>query len=1051
MKIKINLKKVSIVLNVVLILFGLQTHAQKIKWSMAQTGSIIGFTSFAIDKSNAFYFTFPFKDSVDADFGTTSHIVKSVGKRDIVIAKYDSSRKFKAGYTIGGPENDDHIKVFIDDSNNLYLYGTFEDSLDIDLKIGKKYLKSISNRDAFIAKYDTSFNLIWHDHIKAAMNSSVGISSFVKKQNGEIVVGGGYKGFVDFDPGIGVKSSNTGVNNSGYILRLSSTGKYVNSKYFLSDAGSFNSIHQLAEIDSQQFLLLGYLSQNGIADVDPSNAVAKTSIRGNNGFYVLKLDSGLNYVKHKSLSSNKYSFIRKFEIKKSGSVVFCGDYTGTIDLNPNSGTNNFTSADPQKSSVFITEWDKNWNYTWAGSYGNSNNTSIYDCAITPTNEIKLTGQFKGQMDFNPSSGINFRTSNLNSRDGYVLTLRSNGNFKNVEIFGESRDDYMNFHFLTRNNELLLTGGFQDSITLGVTGTSTTYRAKQNEQGLFIIGLDDCPTAVTTLTDTTCNSKKSPSGLLTWTKSGVYKDSVLDVHGCDSLLTINLTVYKNTYDTIVTSNCDSLLSPSGTKTWKKTGVFQDILTNSSGCDSVIRVEYTNLSSSTITHDTACYEITSPSGKYKWIKSGSYKDTLINKNGCDSFITVHATINNSSIDSIRIRACSAIQSPSGRFFITQSGTYADTLINSNKCDSILYIFFTRDTSTYTKISTSTCNSLNSPSGKYLWTANGTYKDTLVNNLGCDSILTIQLTIIPTVYDTIRKTVCDTYLSPSGKYNWSVSGVYNDTLVSSNDCDSILTYLLTVNNSTIDSLNVFSCESFTSPSNKYTWTTSGLYQDTIANSKYCDSILFINVDILKNSYFNFQDTSCRSYTLISGKRVTETGVYIDTISNSLGCDSIVSQNILIYAFNKDVQRSGGFLNSKQLNVNYQWLECSNGFNLITSETNRFFKPTVSSNYAVELSNNRCRDTSNCITYNFLKVEDRSRQEPSIFPNPTTGQITIETSKFAPAKRVSIYNMQGQLVQDINQGNNHYKLTIESPGTYIVEVGFENGQFTRQLVTRY
>lgn len=39
----------------------------------------------------------------------------------------------------------------------------------------------------------------------------------------------------------------------------------------------------------------------------------------------------------------------------------------------------------------------------------------------------------------------------------------------------------------------------------------------------------------------CESYQSPSGLYTWTESGIYMDTILNVGGCDSVMTIDLTI------------------------------------------------------------------------------------------------------------------------------------------------------------------------------------------------------------------------------------------------------------------------------------------------------------------------------------------------------------------------------------------------------------------------------------------------------------------------------------------------------------------------------
>ncbi|MFT5725827.1 MAG: sugar lactone lactonase YvrE, partial [Bacteroidia bacterium] len=97
-------------------------------------------------------------------------------------------------------------------------------------------------------------------------------------------------------------------------------------------------------------------------------------------------------------------------------------------------------------------------------------------------------------------------------------------------------------------------------------------------------------------------------------------------------------------------------------------------------------------------------------------------------------------------------------------------------------------TRDT-----ISADVCDAYESPSGK-TWTSSNTYHDTIANQVGCDSIITINLTIRTKSVDTVRVIACDTFISPTGKV-WRLSGTYYDTLTNAVSCDSIITIYLKI----------------------------------------------------------------------------------------------------------------------------------------------------------------------------------------------------------------------------------------------------------------
>ncbi|MFN8245221.1 MAG: hypothetical protein U0T56_02390 [Ferruginibacter sp.] len=88
-------------------------------------------------------------------------------------------------------------------------------------------------------------------------------------------------------------------------------------------------------------------------------------------------------------------------------------------------------------------------------------------------------------------------------------------------------------------------------------------------------------------------------------------------------------------------------------------------------------------------------------------------------------------------------------------------------------------------------------------------GTYSVTLTGSNGCDSVATLNLTILPTTTSTTNQSVCPSQLP----YTWNGqtyngAGTYSVTLTGSNGCDSVATLNLTLLSTTTSTTNQSVC---------------------------------------------------------------------------------------------------------------------------------------------------------------------------------------------------------------------------------------------------
>jgi endoglucanase len=295
-------------------------------------------------------------------------------------------------------------------------------------------------------------------------------------------------------------------------------------------------------------------------------------------------------------------------------------------------------------------------------------------------------------------------------------------------------------------------------------------------------------------------------------------------------------------------------------------------------------------------------------------------------------------------------------------------------------------------------------------------------------------------------IYVSACKTYNSPSGKYAWTNSGTYTDTITASIGCDSVITIHLNLFQNTSSVLDLHACETYSSPSRKFNWTNSGVYYDTIPSAGGCDSIITINLEIIRASRDSFSVTACKNYTSPSGKKIwSHSGVFSDTIHNAAGCDSILTVNLVINNLNKTVIQKGDSLIANATSASYQWLDCGNNFSNIEGATGSVFNSSLTGDFAVMITQNNCIDTSDC--YHLISTGilfNSEGQKIRLYPNPSSGEFMVDLPEIYKKVEIEIKNELGESIgKEIFYNTSQLSLSLKEPkGIYFLFIKNDKDQ---------
>jgi gliding motility-associated-like protein len=398
--------------------------------------------------------------------------------------------------------------------------------------------------------------------------------------------------------------------------------------------------------------------------------------------------------------------------------------------------------------------------------------------------------------------------------------------------------------------------------------------------------------------TICQGNSFKIGLNTYNKTGIFTDTLKNFNNCDSVVTTNLTVSPPLSKSQILSICEDNFIKVGNKTYNQTGVFKDTLQTASGCDSIVTTNLTvNKKYSRTQNVSIC-----PTGSYNinfrtYKLAGTYYDTLFSKQGCDSVVITILSVTNAVTSTQNIAFCEGNSLKVGAKMYTATGNYIDTIRTMSSCDSIVYTNLTVNKRTFNTIKTTICQGEKLQVGLKTFTQTGNFTEILKNAGNCDSIVTINLTVIPPLSKTQILTVCEGDLVKIGTKTYDKTGIFTDTLKSFTGCDSVVTTNLTVNKKNAQTQNVAICPTGSFTVGPRTYTQAGTYRDSLKNRFGCDSIVSTILTIQTATRRTQTREICNGQTLKVGNRVySQTGIYQDTFRFTTGCDSIVTTNLTV-----------------------------------------------------------------------------------------------------------------------------------------------------------
>ncbi len=825
-----------------------------------------------------------------------------------------SAQDFEWAHQLGASSNDEAASVATDAAGNVYTTGYFQNTVDFDPGTDTYNLTAFGGYDIYVSKLSASGNFLWAKQFGGQINEEG--SSITVDNSGDIYFTGYFQGTADFDPGVDTLALSSNGGYDIFISKLDASGNFLWAKQ-IGGNGVDNGQCITTDIEGNVYTT-GYFRNT--TDFDPGEGIFELTSVGNRDVFTSKLDASGNFIWAKQTGG--ISLDNGFSITTDvfGNVFTTGGFQDSVDFDPGVGVSNLISAG--LFDIYVSKLDSEGEFLWAKRFGGVNTDIGTSLTTDAVGNVYTTGYFTDTLDFDPGEET-FNLISPENNDIFISKLDASGEFVWAKQMGGTEDDRGFSISSDSSGNLYTTGMFENTADFD-PGNENYDFSSNGEIDIFISKLDDL-------------------GEFVW---------ALQLGGPGNDFGNGITADEtgnNIYTTGFFENTVDFNTEIGILNLTSAGGDDSFIHKLNQCEGASRTEVVMECESFTWLDGITY--------FESTNNPTFNIPGVAANGCDSLITLDLTINNIAINNDIVNSC---------------GPY--TWLDGN--------LYTESTN---------IPSINIPGGA----ANG-----------CDSLIILDLTINNNAIGTDTITACNSYTWLDGiSYSESIEGpTFNIEGGTVNGCDSLVTLNLTIHNS-------------------------------------ASGIDFI--------------TACDSYTWLDGNSYTEsTDIPTFNIEGGAanGCDSLVTLNLTVNSVSDlSISADGATISANNSNATYQWLDCDDNFNPIPEETNQSYTSTVNGFYAVELTENGCVETSECVNLIAIGIAENTFGEQfTIYPNPTQGEFSLDLGDNYKTANISVSDLNGKLIQSASYTNAQFlNLELLAPvGIYMLSIEAADQKIMVRLV---
>lgn len=441
--------------------------------------------SITTDNLGNVYVTGSFNDTVDFDPGPGTAILMSSGVgNDIFVCKFDQHGMLIWARQMGGTDADYGVAVTVDQNYNVIVAGTFRGVADFDPGPGTTTLAAVHTFDSYLVKLDANGNFVWVQHAGGFGGDDV--RAICLDPSGNIYSTGYFYDTIVFNPGSSSIQMISGGQEDIFITKHGPNGNLVWAKQIGGAARGM--AYSIEEKDG--FIYSTGKFQGAGMDFDPSAASDTRSTTGLEDIFVHKLSTTGQYVWTQQVGgpgSSTGGTGRDLEIDKHNNIYVVGEVLGSVDFDPGSGTHNHTST---STDAYLLRLDSSGAFERVSTWNNQNSPEFNSMSLDSSGNVYVHGYFNGTTDLNPGSGSD-QYSAIGVFDLCLVKLDTAGTFVWGTHFPGSSLDIAEDVAIDRLGNIYMTGTFLDSTDFDhSSNTAVRYTSPSTQNDAYLLKLGE---------------------------------------------------------------------------------------------------------------------------------------------------------------------------------------------------------------------------------------------------------------------------------------------------------------------------------------------------------------------------------------------------------------------------------------------------------------------------------------------------------------------------------------------------------------------------------